>query len=62
MRYSIVLGTGAIVGQEELTLFRKVVRRTGGKIPFMKNSFKQLDRMLADMDEIVAGQGTVWWP
>lgn len=56
VKYTILLGTGGKVQRWELDLARRAVRYCG-KIPFMDEPVDKLDRLLADLDEIVRGAG-----
>lgn len=56
VKYSLFLGTGAGVRQNEMDLARKLIRYSG-KLPYMSKPVGRFDQMLGDMDEIMAGHG-----
>ena len=57
VRYTIILGTGGAAQQWELDLARKGLQKTAGKISFAREKVDELDAILADLDEVLAGKG-----
>jgi pimeloyl-ACP methyl ester carboxylesterase len=57
IRYSVLLGTGASVSQDEMDWMRQALKKTGGRFPGIRRGAGKLDALLADMEEIVDGKG-----
>jgi pimeloyl-ACP methyl ester carboxylesterase len=57
IRYSVLLGTGASVSQDEMNWLRHALKKTGGRFPGIRRRAGKLDALLADMEEIVDGKG-----
>ena len=56
-RYTILLGTGAVMRGWELALSRKMIYASARKVPYLRKKAGHIDEILADLDEIVAGRG-----
>jgi pimeloyl-ACP methyl ester carboxylesterase len=57
VKYTIVLGTKAVMSEEEMGQIRTGVRQTLGDIPLVREHVGQVDDVLADMHEVVHGKG-----
>jgi pimeloyl-ACP methyl ester carboxylesterase len=57
IHYSVFLGTGASVSQDEMNWVRAALQKTGGHFPGLSGSAAKLDGVLADMEELVDGKG-----
>jgi pimeloyl-ACP methyl ester carboxylesterase len=57
VQYSILLGSGAMLGEETLAELRRQVARAAKSNRFARFIQPQLDRVLADGDELVRGKG-----
>jgi pimeloyl-ACP methyl ester carboxylesterase len=57
VKYTIVLGNKAIMSDEEMQRLRDGVRQTLGQIPLVSDHSTQIDDVLAEMDEVIHGQG-----
>jgi hypothetical protein len=57
VHYSLFLGTGASVSEDEMNWMRAAVQKTGGHFPGLRSGAGKLDAMLADMDELIDGKG-----
>ena len=57
IRYTIILGTGGAVREWELAAVRKGLQKSGSKIPLLREKVKELDEILADLDEVIRGKG-----
>jgi pimeloyl-ACP methyl ester carboxylesterase len=57
VRYSILLGTQALVTDAELVWLRENVCQRLRNVPGVDNSAERLDALVADMDELVEGKG-----
>jgi len=55
--YSLLLGTGGMLTEADLTLLRAGLARAGGRNRFVRFLGPRLDKALADMDEVVGGKG-----
>jgi pimeloyl-ACP methyl ester carboxylesterase len=57
VRYTVLLGTGGCLEEAQVCWMRKCVRERLAKCPGAKKSAKQIDAVLSDIDELVAGKG-----
>ncbi|NOY41756.1 MAG: alpha/beta hydrolase [Planctomycetes bacterium] len=57
VQYTIFLGTGASVAQDEMDWLRAKLRSTSGYVPGTSGVAEQLDQMLGEMDELIDGKG-----
>ena len=57
IRYSIVLGTAGIMQEEQRAWIRDSMRETVGRVPGIRGTSKELDQLLADMEELIEGKG-----
>jgi len=57
VHYSLFLGTGASVSEDEMNWMRAAIQKTGGHFPGLRSGAGKLDAMLADMDELIDGKG-----
>jgi pimeloyl-ACP methyl ester carboxylesterase len=57
VHYSLFLGTGASVSEDEMNWMREAIKKTGGHFPGLRSGAGKLDAMLADMDELIDGKG-----
>jgi len=57
VHYSVLLGTGGCLEEAQVCWMRKCVCERLAKCPGAKKSAKQLDEILADIDELVVGKG-----
>ena len=57
VRHTIILGTGGAVGEWEMAIVRRGLQKSGDKIPLLGKKMKELDEILADLDEVVRGKG-----
>jgi pimeloyl-ACP methyl ester carboxylesterase len=57
VHYTLFLGTGASVSQDEMDWMREAIKKTGGHFPGLRSGAGKLDTMLADMDELIDGKG-----
>jgi pimeloyl-ACP methyl ester carboxylesterase len=57
VQYSIILGSGARMSEAEMEWIRQSVVGKLAEVPGAERSAERLDRLLADMDELVAGKG-----
>ena len=55
--YTILLGTGGVMTEEEMHWIRESLRSTIGRLPGAGDSSQQLDNFLAQMDEVIQGKG-----
>ncbi len=57
VQYTIFLGTGASVAQDEMDWLRAKLRRTSEYVPGTSGVAKQFDQMLDELDELIDGKG-----
>ena len=57
VRYTVLLGTGARFTESQVDWIRESVCESLAKVPGGKPSAKELDALLADIDELVEGKG-----
>jgi pimeloyl-ACP methyl ester carboxylesterase len=57
VRYTIVLGTGALVNEAQLLWIRHSIRECLAKLPGTEANVERLDAILSDVDELVDGRG-----
>jgi pimeloyl-ACP methyl ester carboxylesterase len=57
VEYSLFLGTGATLEEDELQWVRSALMKTSGRCPGFRDCSEKFDAVLADMDEIVDGKG-----
>jgi pimeloyl-ACP methyl ester carboxylesterase len=57
VRYTVLLGTGARLSESQVDWIRESVCHSLAKVPGGKGSAKELDALLADIDELVEGKG-----
>ncbi len=57
VRYSILLGTGALMSEAQLTWIRQSVCDSLARLPGSDGSVEKLDAILNDIDELVDGKG-----
>ncbi|MEX2091858.1 MAG: hypothetical protein WD971_04230, partial [Pirellulales bacterium] len=57
VQYSVILGTGARMTEAEMEWIRESVIHKLTKVPGAKDGVEQLELLLGDMDELVAGKG-----
>lgn len=57
VRYSLLLGSGALLPESALELARVSIRRAGERNRFVRFFGAKVDTYLADLDEVVAGKG-----
>jgi hypothetical protein len=57
VRYSIILGTGAIMTEGQLLWIRESVRECLAKLRSVNEDADRLDTILSDIDELVEGKG-----
>lgn len=57
VRYSVLLGTGASLNEAQIKWIRESVCECVARLPGAKDSARQLDAILADIDELVEGKG-----
>ena len=57
VRYSILLGDGAIMDKEERAELAKTARQLVEKIPYANEKAKRLETRINQMDELLAGKG-----
>jgi len=57
IRYTIFLGTGASVSQDEMDWLRSTLSRTADRLPSIRGPATRLEKMLGEMDELIDGKG-----
>jgi pimeloyl-ACP methyl ester carboxylesterase len=57
VRYSIILGTGAMMSEAQLAWIRESVRECLAKLPAVDDDAARLDAIFSDIDELVEGKG-----
>ncbi len=57
VRYTILLGTGARLSESQVAWIRESVCDSLAKLPGAERSAKELEALLADIDELVEGKG-----
>ena len=57
VRYSIFLGTRSPLSARDMSYTRWALRRAGGRVEGLRDFVEPIDRLVADMDEIIDGKG-----